>query len=287
MCIQLEHDCMHIFICSGCRLQRPSRAQINQMLSKLNAKLNAIDQIIQFYGQPAQSHVQTLQGYLQNLKTEFTQKQTAVNSKMSTYLTAQLECMYDRMTTSDWRTVCNHYENVSTELLQSLEDEAIAMANRDDFLLNTRNAEDYIKYLNNQKDELNRQHQQLYALLGEMDPVTGGILDADQLAIANLSDAYKDNNWLEFSFDQASSYERTQASSYHESISASGGTHFLFFHIGASYTHTKDTSHFEQHLANSNMKAKGKLLRVNVKRPWFKPEIFEDPTLYFVSCTLY
>ena len=254
------------------------------MLAKVNAKINAIGRIIQFYTEhPAQK----FQAYLDQLKSTFTEKQNAASTKVSDYLNAQLECMYTSMTstsTSDLR--CSNYENASTELLQSLEEEAVAMANRDDYLLNARTVEDYLKYLNNQKDELNRQHQQLYALLGEMDPLMGGILDADQLAVANLSDAYKDNNWLEFSFDQSSSYVRTQESSSHESISASGGVHFLFFHIGGSYTHTTDKSHFEQHLANSNLKAKGKLLRVRVKRPWFKPEIFEDPTLSFVSCKI-
>ena len=125
----------------------------------------------------------------------------------------------------------------------------------------------------------------LYTMLGEMDPLTGGILDADQLAIANLSDTYKNDNWLQFSFDSNSMDERTEESSSYQLTTVSGGVHFLFFHISGSHTHSKQTSHFEQQLAQSKMKAKGKLLRVNIKRPWFKPEIFEDPTLNFVSCS--
>lgn len=192
--------------------------------------------------------------------------------------------MYKSMSSPNESQKCDDYDHKSEELLQSLSDEATAMANRDDYLLNPRNKDDYLKYLNSQKDELIGQRERLYAMLGEMDPLMGGILDADQLAIANMSDTYKDDNWLQFSFDSDSMDERTEESSSYQLTTVSGGVHFLFFHIGGSYTHSKQTSHFQQQLATSKMKAKGKLLRVNIKRPWFKPEIFEDPTLNFVSC---
>ena len=265
------------------RLQRPSRAQLNQMLGKVNAKMNAIDQIITFY----QTDSSTLNQYYNDLNGTFATKQTDVKTKVQSYLEAQLTCMHDSMINPDDNrpSTCQTYETTSQDLLQLLSEEAFAKADRDEYLWNTRNKESYIQYLKGQKDELTVQHDRLYAMLGEMDPLTGGILDADQLAIANLSDTYKDDNWLQFSFDSTSDYANTDESSSYESISASGGFHLLFFHVGGSYTHTKQTSHFDQQLANSNMKAKGKLLRVNIKRPWFKPEIFEDPLLNFVRCT--
>ena len=167
-------------------------------------------------------------------------------------------------------------------MLQILSEEAFAKADRDEFLWNTGNKDSYIQYLKGQKDKLIVQQDKLYSMLGEMDPLMGGILDADQLAIANLTDTYKDDNWLEFSFDSTSDYAHTDQSSSYESISSSGGLHLFFFHIGGSYTHTKQTSHFDQQLASSQMKARGKLLRVNIKRPWFRPEVFEDPQLNFV-----
>lgn len=41
-------------------------------------------------------------------------------------------------------------------------------------------------------------------------------------------------------------------------------------------------------MMNSHLRVKGELLRVNIKRPWFKPELFEMPGITFVShaCTL-
>ena len=252
------------------------------MLGRVNAKINVIDQIISFYNAP--SH-ENLDDYYDNLNASFANKQQSTSVDVQNYLTAQLKCMGDSMTHSkNANETCPDYETKSQDLLQTFTAEAAAMADRDDYMLNPRNKGDYVNYLNSQKTELNGQRERLFAMLGEMDPLMGGILDADQLAIANLSDTYKDDNWLQFSFDSQSDYEHSESSSSHESISASGGVHFLFFHIGGSYTHTKDKSHYEQQLARSGMKAKGKLLRVNIKRPWFKPEIFEDSTLNFVRC---
>ena len=261
------------------RLQRPSRAQLSQILGKVNAKINIIDEIVKFY----EANNTNLEGYNGQLKDKFAQRQGNAQEKVKAYLTAQLKCMHASMVNSDSVNIdCQTYENASQELLQVSSEEASAKADQDVFLWNTRNRESYIQYLKGQKYELSIQHERLYNLLGEMDPLSGGILDADQLAVANLSDTYKGDNWLQFSFDSSSLNENTEASSSYGSISASEKIHFLFFHIGGSYTHTKQTSHFQQQLASSNMKAKGKLLRVNIKRPWFKPEVFEDPTLNYV-----
>lgn len=251
------------------------------MLGRVSAKINIINEMIQFYGQDNP----VPDAPYSTLNDTSYQKENQAKDELAKYLKAQLKCMYQSVThpDEDKPEECTTYETESQNLLEKLSDEAKAIANRDDYLLNPRNTQDYLRYLNSQKNELSVQQDKLYAMLGEMNPLMGGILGADQLAIANLSDTYKDDNWLQFSFDSSSSYERTDQSSSHEFTSASGGVHILFFHIGASYTHSKDTSHYEQKLAQSNMKAKGKLLRVNIKRPWFRPETFEDPNLNFVS----
>jgi hypothetical protein len=248
------------------------------MLGKVNAKMNVIDQMIDFY----EAENSNLNTYYDQLNSTFATKQGTIQSKVRDYLQAQLKCMHDNMENADTAPKCTDYDTASGQLLQTLSEEAYAKADRDQFLWNTVNRDSYIQYLKGEKDELIVQHNKLYAMLGEMDPFMDGILEADQLAIANLSDTYKDDNWLQFSFDSTEDYGNTDQSSSSETISASGGIHILFFHIGGSYTHSKQTSHFDQQLASSQMKAKGKLLRVNIKRPWFKPEVFEDPQLNFV-----
>lgn len=247
------------------------------MLGKVNAKMNVIDQMIDFY----EADNSNLNTYYDQLNSTFAAKQGDIGAKVRNYLQAQLKCMHDNMANINSQT-CQEYDSATGALLQTLSDEAYAKADRDEFLWNAVNRDSYIQYLKGQKDELFVQQSKLHAMLGEMDPFMDGILEADQLAIANLSDTYKDDNWLEFSFDSTEDYGNTDQSSSSESISASGGIHILFFHIGGSYTHSKQTSHFDQQLASSQMKAKGKLLRVNVKRPWFKPEVFEDPQLNYV-----
>lgn len=247
------------------------------MLGKVNAKMNVIDQMIDFY----EADNSNLNTYYHQLNSTFAAKQGDIQGKVHNYLQAQLNCMHDNMASINSQ-ACQDYDTTTGALLQTLSEEAYAKADRDEFLWNSVNRDSYIQYLKGQKDELFVQQSKLHAMLGEMDPFMDGILEADQLAIANLSDTYKDDNWLEFSFDSTEDYGNTDQSSSSESISASGGIHILFFHIGGSYTHSKQMSHFDQQLASSQMKAKGKLLRVNVKRPWFKPEVFEDPQLNYV-----
>ena len=259
-------------------MQQPSRAQLNQMLGKVNAKMNVIDQIIDFY----EADSSNLNTYYDQLNSTFATKQGDVGAKVRNYLQAQLNCMHDNMASITGSQACNEYNSATEALLQTLSEEAYAKADRDEFLWNAVNRDSYIQYLKVQRDKLSVQQRKLHAMLGEMDPFMDGILEADQLTIANLSDTYKDDNWLQFSFDSYEHYGNTDQSSSSTSISASGGIHILFFHIGGSYTHSKQTSHFDQQLASSRMKAKGKLLRVNVKRPWFKPEVFEDPQLNYV-----
>ena len=58
---------------------------------------------------------------------------------------------------------------------------------------------------------------------------------------------------------------------------------FFFFSAGGSYSYNKNTHDYSQKLASASLKAKGELLRVNIKRPWFKPEIFDIPDLTYVS----
>ena len=253
-------------------MQWPSRAQLNQMLGKVDAKINVIDQMIDFNNS---NFKLKLRSYQQKFNSIFETKRTEIQNKVGAYLQAQLECMAN----TDVQKCDHFYHNATKALLNASSEEAYAKADRDEFLENAVNSDSYIKYLKGQRDKLSVQQSKLHAMLGETDPFMDGILEADQLAIANLSDTYKDDNWLQFSFDSAEGYENTYHSSFSESNSAAGGIHF--FHIGGSYTHSKQTSqlNFNQQLASSQMKAKGKLLRVNIKRPWFKPEVFEDPQL--------
>ena len=246
------------------------------MLGRVSAKINVIDNIIEFYSQT---------NFKENSYTEFMQafeKQSNVSASVQKYLNAQLHCMYQSMVNNN--STCPNYDSAAEVLLTNLSDAATAMADRNDYMLNPSTKTGYLRYLNNQKEKVIEQQTRLLDIVENMNPLVGGILDADQLAIANITDTYKDDNWLQFSFDSKSHFQKTQSSSSHEFTTAAGGIHILFFHIGASYTHSKDTSHFRQKLANSHMKAKGKLLRVNIKRPWFKPEVFEDPSLNYVCC---
>ena len=210
-------------------------------------------------------------------------KQSNVSGDVQEYLNAQLECMYQSMVNDNVK--CDRYENKSADLLKKVSATAAAMANRDDYILNPSTKKDYLQYLKNERDRLTEEQNKILDTLEKTNPIIGSILSADQLTIANLSDSYKDDNWLEFSFDSEHDYQQTKKSSSHELVNKSWGLNFWFISIGiGSSTSQTDTTKYQQEMSNAKLKAKGKLLRVNIKRPWFKPEVFEDPTLNYVCC---
>ena len=218
----------------------------------MSTKINVIDRMIEFYNRPHSDD------RLYSNISETIRNHTNISVNVQEYLTAQLDCMYQSMVHN--KVECDNYDKKAEDLLKKLSDAATAMADRDDYMLNPSTRKDFLKYLKNEKEKLNEQQDKLVDMLGKLSPFMNSIRNADQFSLANISDAYKDDNWLQFSFDSKSNFRRQ------------GSTTLSFY--GAT----------KLQLASSKMKAKGKLLRVNIKRPWFRPEVFEDSSLNFVCC---
>ena len=261
------------------RQQRPSRDQLQAMLGKLQSRLDAIESMIDYVNKiPPNGDVAT---YVTTLNTNFTNAKEAAKLKLQAFLGKMYECMTDKTGNG---TNCKDYEKDKVDAITSLTAEADSYVLAESIGFLTKADGTYIQSLQQEASRLREESSKIYSLLGEASPYLGGILDSSPLAIANLTDEYKDDQWLQFEFNSADSYHRSDDDKESVSIANSFGGGFFFFGGHSSYSSQTDTHTHEEKLALSNLKAKGELLRVNIKRPWFKPEVFDDPGLTYVSC---
>ena len=145
-------------------------------------------------------------------------------------------------------------------------------------------------FLNARVSSLQQELIELDDELKHADPYLGPIADSrnfqDLHDVLNATEQSLDDEWLQFEYDSDSSHESTSQDttsvivviglSYNSPIPhglSAGGT------LNVGYSHTD----LSQAISSASVKVSGELLRVTIKRPWFKPGIFDDTSLSFVS----
>lgn len=258
-------------------MQRPSRDQLQLMLGKLNGKKHAIEVMIDSINSPENA----IDKSVSKLEGDLEESKLAAKDNVTEYMTDLFNCVSD---SSGISKNCSNYYTMRGNATNAVLLEAIAYSSyqyASSFKSGSGN--ELVEQLVKEKVSYETQIRKISALLSESSPYLGGILDASPLAIANLSDSYRDDQWLQFEYDSESSYENENEEK--TSLSVTAHMHFggFFFGGGADYSHTKQTDDYNQKLANSKMRVKGELLRVGIKRPWFKPEVFQNPEITYVS----
>ncbi len=240
------------------------------MSGKLRAKISTIE-VMMNTTHSDDSNVDSLKKNLANIQVEN-------KHNITDYLNQELQCLNDQ---SGKGKVCTDYDKSREDVINGLIKEAESFATYQHANLDSSS---YLNSLQKQKEKLQSQLQSIEALLGEVTPYLGGLLDATPLEVASLQDTYRDREWMQFEFDSKQFEEQKDSHTTAESVTAQMSFHILFFHGGGSYTHSKQTAYNSDQLAQSNMRVKGEMLRVNIKRPWFKPELFDNPEIDYVSC---
>ena len=155
------------------------------------------------------------------------------------------------------------------------------------FLLNSKGQ--FNGFLGARVDALERELASLNAQLNASSNVhLGGLADSREFQnlnkLFNETEQSLDDNWLEFEYDSDSSHINTQQDTSSLNIAAGIGIAapgVASFDGGFSYG--KGTTDLKQALNSASLKVSGSILRVVIKRPWFKPSLFSDPSLSFVS----
>ena len=156
------------------------------------------------------------------------------------------------------------------------------------FTLNTD--QQFNSFLNARVSSLQQELAELDNELKRAEPYLGPIADSrdfqDLHNVLNATEQSLDDEWLQFEYDSDSSHASTSQDSTSVNVAiglsykspipyglSAGGN------LNVGYSHTD----LSQAISSASVKVSGELLRVTIKRPWFKPGIFDDTSLSFVS----
>ena len=156
------------------------------------------------------------------------------------------------------------------------------------FILNSN--QKFNSFLSARVSSLKQELVELNSELERTEPYLGPIADSrdfqDLHKVLNATDQNLDDEWLQFEYDSDSSHASTsqETSSVNVAVGLSVSTETPggpsaggSVNVGVSHTDLK------QSIKSTSVHVSGELLRVTIKRPWFKPSIFEDTSLSFVS----
>ena len=181
---------------------------------------------------------------------------------------------------------CATLSNSSNSLTKALDGSADSIANKGDYKWTQKEA--HIEQLNNSRAELERLRQIVQGSVGGIDPFGGSLTQSDPDLIETVIDSQRENQWLSFEFDSEEYQSQKTYNTYSRSARVSGGAKLFWVNIGrGSVNGGIYGTDLQKEMSKATLKAKGKLLRVHIKRPWFKPSVFDDRNLEFVSCILY
>lgn len=252
------------------RVQLPSRDQLQLMYGKIQSKIVVIDEMIN-----ATRSNGDIAGIVSKMKQGYNSKIDNTKSRTAAYVNYQMACLGPSQS-------CTEYDDKRSAAVEAMLEEAEAFSTYQ-FAAYFKNPADYISHLESERSQLTTQSRRVEGYLSSSSPYLGGLIDSTPLAVSNITDAYKDNEWLQFDYDFESFFKNQDEETTSESFKAHASVHAFFFSAGVDHTYNKNTHDYSQKLAQANMTVKGEILRVNIKRPWFKPEVFEIPDLEYVS----
>lgn len=183
---------------------------------------------------------------------------------------------------------CQSYEMSVAAVLTAATDQGLAATDLGELQSIINGADS--KVIDNILTALNTEIENLQGQLA-LAAVSGGDL-------SSFSGAPYDPNdkWLQFDYNSETSSESSTSSSYQATYSSyarsssqsrSYGWWWRRNYASSSSTRSSSSSysgsHAFQRLTQSKIRVKGKLLRVVIQRPWFRPEIFKNKRFKIVS----
>ena len=257
---------------------------MQETLGRINARINTMKGTINFYSRDDP----TFDNYTKLLTSRQNKQAGSRDQTLTNYLRKELECTVRKMgvEVGSGGDPCQDMTTLSQKLANVSAGEADAIASTGDFNWGNSSKKAYINSLWDKIRDLEDKKHKVEDALTDADPLVGGVLNADPITIAGIRDANADENWLEFEFNSEKYKSSSSSSRSYKQYSASVQVNGWFARGGYSYSSSRSRSSYASDMSQSAMNVKGKLLRVHIKRPWFKPEVFDDRNLEFVSCVL-
>ncbi len=229
-----------------------------------------------------------VEGTLQELNDTIAVAKLEQENKTKEAMIAKYECLKQNITQQQQSNVCSNFKILTEQAVDSTFTKAQASAQYQSAAFTLNSEQKFNSFLNARISSLQQELSELESELRHTKPYLGPIADSRDFQnlnkLLNESDENLDDNWLQFEYDSSSSHVNNSQESNSVNVAtrlSAGYPLGLSFGLGVNVN--KAETDLRRAISSANVKVSGELLRVSVKRPWFKPSIFEDLTLSFVS----
>ena len=249
---------------------------MQHLLGEIQADIEYVNEEIRFY-ETSNSELDQVADFLYNQsRSQSKQRRNLTNL----YLELELECSASNMNVSaEKEEACERFSEMLKTLMDTLDQEAIAKATAEEFPWNDDYKGSYTELLKARRDALEGEKRQVLDAMDTVSDTFFGFVESDPEVVASVIDSKKEDNWLQFEY--SSEEEKSSQTTFTKTWSNSRWKGAWSSRSGST-VESKLGFSFED-FSNAKLNAKGKLLRVHIKRPWFRPEVFDDKNLDFVS----
>ncbi len=258
-------------------------------MSMVESELDALKSMIGFNEQNKQQESKTtsaIEKKLNDSKKNTDNKTQEAGEALNSCLQSQ-----SSNNTGSSQSGCQHYRQAKNDAVTASFQQAQIKSEYESaqFLLNGKGQ--FNSFLQARIDTLERELNDLNATLSSSEVHLGGLADSREFqnlnSLLNETEQNLDDNWMQFEYDSDSSHinSEQETSSLNVGVGIGVGVPGIeSLDVGGNYG--KGTADLKQALNSASMKVSGSILRVVIKRPWFKPSLFSDPSLSFVSFLL-
>ena len=291
----------HCFV----RSKLPSRDMILSKISLLQSERDALITVTQ----TNDANKQEATDAVSELQTHLNEAEDVRKNKTEDAINANYDCLNKRAKAilvsesfevtdpkseaseepeNDEANSCSSYEEASQVAVGATLQKAQinSQLHSSSFMVNAN--DEYNVVVNQRVQKLTKEIEAAQAELDHAEAYLGGIVDSD--GFQNLDVVFKqtqqalDDSWMSFEYDSESTHISTDQEStstnvglnVHAGTAPSNGLN-LNLNLGSAAEELKNA------MNSASLKVSGQVLRVSIKRPWFRPSIFDDVSLDFVS----
>ena len=252
----------------------------------LQSQINTLSAAVRFTSESQDKAKQTSDALERRVDYRSKKRDNATRDTIN----AHIECMNRtsanefQSQTTEGEDPCDQFEQEADSAVDETFEQAGASSEYFTATLLLKSDEQFQHYMQSRIAALERQKAELDTQLDNLNDeqvYLGEIVESPEFKALNESGGGDfDDKWLKFYYNSDSTHINTQ----HETNSISANVR-----ISNKLTTTAnaqfglDTEEMKKAFNSAKLQASGELLRVFIKRPWFKPSLFDNPTLKFVS----
>lgn len=270
--------------------------------SMLESERDSLKTMISFSSTNHQQETDTMNQLEDKLNTS---TQTRVN-KTNAAMTSRMDCFSQNAnqpppgdntnttvnTPTQSNSPCSNFKRANEEAVTATFQQAQVKSEYENAAFLLKSKDQFNTFLEGRISTIEREIKTLDGKLNDSSPYLGGIVESREFnnlnSIWNETEQSLDDAWTVFEYESDSQHINTDQETHSLNVAASLGVSAPGLKYGgqASAQYGKSTADLQQALNSANLKVSGEVLRVVIKRPWFKPSIFDTSSLSFVSAII-